>query len=98
MAFDIYLALEADEQLQDLAADKGKAAVYKAVAKAIRLLAQDPHYPSLNSHHYSSLQGPNGEKVWESYAQNNTPSAWRIFWYFGPNKDEITILAITKHP
>ena len=27
-----------------------------------------------------------------------THAAYRIFWYYGPNKEEITILAITEHP
>lgn len=98
MSFEIIIGPEADQQLQDLAADKANQAAYKAVSKAIKLMAQDPHYNSLNSHPYSSMQGPNGEKVWESYAQNNTPAARRIFWYFGPGQGEITILAILKHP
>lgn len=41
---------------------------------------------------------PNGEEVFESYAQNNTPGAYRIFWYYGPKRKMITILAITSHP
>jgi hypothetical protein len=42
--------------------------------------------------------GPNGEEVFEAYAENNTPGAYRIFWVYGPGKDVITILAITAHP
>lgn len=38
------------------------------------------------------------EDVFESYAQNNTPGAYRIFWHYGPKKKMITILAITPHP
>ena len=37
-------------------------------------------------------------EIFEAYAENNTPAAYRIFWYYGPNKKEITILAITPHP
>ncbi len=46
----------------------------------------------------SSLNGANGEEIFEAYAENNTPAAYRIFWYYGPNKKEITILATTPHP
>jgi len=42
--------------------------------------------------------GPRGEKVFEAYAEQGTPAAYRIFWIYGPAKNEITILAITPHP
>ena len=55
-------------------------------------------HPSLNTHKYDEMQGVNGDEVFESYAQNNTPGAYRIFWYYGPKRKMITILAITPHP
>jgi hypothetical protein len=45
-----------------------------------------------------SLKGPNGEKVFEAYAEQRTPAAYRVFWYYGPSKGIITIFAITSHP
>jgi hypothetical protein len=33
----------------------------------------------------------------EAY-KKKTPAAWRIFWCYGPEPDQLTILAITKHP
>jgi hypothetical protein len=51
--------------------------------------------PKAPSH---SKQGPKGEKIFESYAQNKTPGAHRIFWYYGPGKRELTVVAITPHP
>ncbi len=53
---------------------------------------------SLQTHQYQSLKGPNGEKVFEAYAKQNTPGAYRVFWYYGPGRKEITIVAITPHP
>jgi len=38
------------------------------------------------------------KKVFEANAQQNTPSAYRILWYYGPNKKETTIVAITPYP
>lgn len=70
----------------------------KKVQRALGLLQIDPRYPSLNSHKYSSLKGVNGEEVWDSYVENNTPSAWRIFWHYGPASNQITVLSITPHP
>ncbi len=71
---------------------------YKAVKKTIELLASNPRYPGLRTHQYVSLRGPKGEKVYEAYAQQQAPAAYRVFWYYGPSKGMITILAITPHP
>ena len=38
------------------------------------------------------------EPVFEAYAENQTPGAYRIFWCYGPDKKQITIIAITPHP
>jgi len=57
-----------------------------------------PSHPGLNSHKYQSLTGPNGEDVWESYIENRTPGAWRIWWLYGPTPDTLTILSLGPHP
>jgi hypothetical protein len=74
--------------------------VHKQVCKALRLLAADPRHPGLATHEYHSLNHPwdPSKKVFEAYAQNKTPSAYRIFWCYGPGQGEITIIAITPHP
>jgi hypothetical protein len=51
----------------------------------------------LQTHIIHSIKGPSGEKVFEAYAQQNTPSAYRIFFCYGPDKKEITIVAIIPH-
>jgi hypothetical protein len=71
---------------------------YKAVKEALTFLAMNPRHPSLQTHEYESLNGPNGENVFEAYAQHKTPAAYRIFWYYGPGRHGITVLAITSHP
>ncbi|MFI5840740.1 hypothetical protein ACIA8K_13630 [Catenuloplanes sp. NPDC051500] len=71
----------------------------KKVVKALRLLRDvGPRHPGLNSHLYQSLKGPNGNPVWESYVENHTPSAWRIFWEYGPEDDQLTIITVGPHP
>lgn len=55
-------------------------------------------HPSLQTHKYEGLKGANGEEVFEAYAENVTPAAFRVFWHYGPNKREITVIAITPHP
>ena len=71
---------------------------YGAVKKTIRLLADNPRHKSLQTHQYFSLRGPQGEKVFEAYAEQKTPAANRVFWFYGPSKGRITIFAITPHP
>jgi len=74
-------------------------AQFKAVRKALQLLEQNPRHPGLHTHAYDSFIGPGGVKVFEAYAQNQTPSAYRIFCcYYPPKTNTITVLAIRPHP
>jgi hypothetical protein len=74
--------------------------LFKQVEKCVRLLRTDPRHPGLRTHEYSSIENPfdSGQKVFEAYAQNQTPGAYRVFWCYGPGDREITIIAITPHP
>jgi len=74
--------------------------LFKQVAKTISLLSTNPRHPGLQTHPYMTLEHPydNKEKVFEAYAQNNTSGAYRVFWCYGPDKKQITIIAITPHP
>ena len=74
--------------------------LFKPVAKAIQKLKDSPRQSGLNSHPYSDLEHPfdSQEKVWESYAQNDTPGAYRVFWGYGPGRGWLTIISITSHP
>ena len=71
--------------------------LFKRVAKAVSQLAADPRQ---HTHEYDSLAHPFDPqgKVFEAYAQNKTPGAYRVFWCYGPEKGEMTIIAITPHP
>lgn len=55
-------------------------------------------HPGLKTHKYNELSGPNQEDVFEAYVENKTPSAFRIFWYYGPQNETITVLSIRPHP
>ena len=57
---------EAREQLNFLKTDKGLLKRYKAVKKALLLLANSPRHPGLRTHEFTSLKGPKGEKVCSS--------------------------------
>jgi hypothetical protein len=98
VTFELLFTDQADADLDSLEVDAGLVKRLKAVRKALALLETNPRHPSLNTHKFSSLKGPGGEEVFEAYAENMTPAAWRVFWYYGPGKKQITILAITPHP
>ena len=96
---------KADEQYSTLENTPSQATIFPQVLKALSCLEIDPHHPGLNTHEFTSLSGASGEKVFEAYAQNNTPEAYRIFWHYGPDETRgkkrtpvITIIAITPHP
>lgn len=74
--------------------------LFKQTHKTICLLSENPRHPALNTHQYSSIPNPyrSGEKVFEAYIQNKTPGAYRVFWCYGTQNKEITIIAITPHP
>ncbi len=65
--FEIFLTQEARSQLAKLKADKGLEKRYKAVKKDIKFLASNPRHKSLKTHEFTSLKGPNGEKIFEAY-------------------------------
>lgn len=96
-AEDVFARLQAEAERSPKSKSAG---LFKQVAKSIRFLAENPRHPSLKTHEYDSLEHPFDpkRKVWEAYAQNKTPGAYRIFWCYGPNKGQITIIAITPHP
>ena len=74
--------------------------LFKQVVKCIELLQANPRHPGLNTHEYDSIENPYdaATKVFAAYVQNRTPGAYRVFWSYGPKKNEITIIAITPHP
>ena len=86
------------EALRELKHNSSLKKRYNAVKKALKLLSDNPRHPSLQTHQYYSISGPDDEKVFEAYAEQNTPDAYRIFFYYGPKRGEITVFAITPHP
>ena len=98
MNFNLLFTHEASENYNNLEKDPSLIKRFKAVRKALGYLETNPRHPSLNTHKYSAITGPEGEEIFEAYAENKTPAAYRIFWYYGQNKKEITIVAITSHP
>ena len=93
MAFHLQLTDEAQETLEAL-----EVAKRRKVDNCLARLAQNPRHPGLNSHRYERFDRVYGGSVWESYVENQTSSAWRVWWAFGPERGQITVLLIGPHP
>jgi hypothetical protein len=62
--------------------------LFKQVHQTIDLLRSNPKHPGLQTHEYTSIENPydKKQKVFEAYAQNRTPGAYRVFWCYGQGR------------
>lgn len=103
MQFKLRFAPPAEATLKELKdGDPNQRAKLEKIKRALARLENNPRHPGLHSHEYESFPVDRDVKVWDSYVENKTPSAWRIFWHYGPNDPEgalpiITVLAISPH-
>jgi hypothetical protein len=96
MRFNLVVTTEAQEDIDALATtDNSK---YRKVLKTLALMQTNIRHPGLHTHEYTSLHGPNGEKVFEAYVENKTGGAYRVFWFYGPVTGSITVVSVTPHP
>lgn len=89
---------ELTEKNHNSTATKDEIKLYKKLGKTFALIATNPKYPSLEIHEIAALTKRYGMKVWQSYVENNTPAAGRVFWVYGPNQNDITIVGVEPHP
>jgi len=96
--FKLTWSAEAKETYNILKNDPSQKKHYNAVKKTLKFLATNPRHNSLQTHEFTSRKGPNGEKIFEAYAEQNTPAAYRVFWFYGTGTGVITVFYITQHP
>ena len=77
---------------------KSEKQLYKKWGNSLKKLSEDPFYPSLQTHEISPLSKRYGMKVWQSYLENKTSGAMRMYWVYGPDQQEITIIGLEPHP
>jgi len=78
--------------------DKNEDKFFKKLVKVLVYLGDNPRHPSLQTHEIDELTNRYGFKVFQAYLQNNTPSAGRVFWAYGPDKGDITVMGVEPHP
>ena len=98
--FDLVFARGAQEELDRLDRSPRHAGLVKQIKKTLGFLQTNLRHPSLQTHVFHSLEHPysSREKVFEAYVQQRTPAAYRLFWCYGPQQGQLTIIAITPHP
>lgn len=72
--------------------------LYKKWGKAMKLLSGDPFYPGLKTHDIEPLTKRYGVKVWQSYLENKKSDAMRMYWVYGPDQQQITVIGLEPHP
>ena len=95
----------ADEELTKLESNPAAEGILKQVRKTLGYLETNLQANSLRIHPHHSLTRRYRRKVFESYVQQDTPGAYRVFWYYGDDETDkngkqipiITIVAITPH-
>lgn len=97
MQFKLKFSNQAKLKIKQLEKDKSKKGLIKQVMRVLGFMETNLKHPSLNTHKFDGISCALGE-VFETYAQNRTPGAYRIFWTYGPDRHEIYIIDITPHP
>ena len=77
--------------------DRDETALFKQWRKALQHLAQNPRHPGLRTHEIEPLTRRFGRKVFQSYL-NQSDTADRLYWVYGPGKGEITVVGLEPHP
>jgi hypothetical protein len=78
--------------------NKGEQKFFKKLVKSLGYLQENPRHNSLASHEIDELTRKYGLKIFQSYLENKTPAAGRLFWAYGPDHGDITVLGIEPHP
>ena len=72
--------------------------LYNKWGNALKKLSVNPMYTGLHTHDIDPLTKRYGMKVWQSYLENKTSKARRMYWVYGPNQNDITIIGLEPHP
>jgi hypothetical protein len=78
--------------------DRNEDKFFKKLVKVLGFLGDNPRHHSLQTHEIDALTHKYGFKVFEAYLKNKTPAAGRVFWTYGPDKGDITIMGVEPHP
>jgi len=98
MNFNIIFTDKVRKEIHEMKEDHSMQKHLKEVHKSLEYLAHDPRHPGLHTHKNDDKEGAHGEEVFEAYAANHSPGAYRIFWHYGPGREVLTVIDIIPHP
>jgi hypothetical protein len=100
--FELVWTAGAQAQYEALQADPSQKKRFKAVTKCLQFLRANPRHQGLHTHEWDAEKCSHGGKLYEAYAQNKTPGAFRVFFCYVPDLPAgvrvIEIFSITPHP
>jgi len=71
----------------------------RAVKKALAHLERDPRHPGLHTHKLKGELCPHDGDVWQAYAENKRPGAYRITFCYPPGEaNTILVIDLMMHP
>ena len=77
---------------------QGQILKLKKIKLTFDKLSENPYHNGLHTHKNNSIKYKNEEDTFQSYVENRTPGAYRIFWHYGEEKNTIIIDAVIPHP
>ena len=106
MQFEILMGLPEMKELWDTlekehkdgSISKNDEELYKKWGSAMKKLSHNPAHPSLATHEIEVLTRRYGVRVWQSYLENKTSAARRMYWVYGPRQGQITDIGLEPHP
>lgn len=94
--FELELSRAAVKTLSKL--ERYDKVAHAAVQKALGTLQINPDHSGLNTHPWRGKKCPHDKTLFESYAQNGSGSAYRIFWCYKPDSEPTIVVAeISPH-
>jgi mRNA-degrading endonuclease RelE of RelBE toxin-antitoxin system len=97
VTFTLQYSPSATAELSRLAVNHVQDGRQAAVLKALGNLQVNPKYPSLQTHIFQGSLCPHKRELYEAYAENHRPGAYRIFFCYQPNRT-IYVVDIMQHP
>ena len=74
--------------------------LFQKWGQAMAHLAMNPACPGLHTHEIPQLSKryDKGRKVFQSYLENRNSRAARMYWVYGPEHHDITVIGLEPHP
>ena len=101
----LFFTPTANEQLKLIEGNPALVGVLKQIKKTFGYLETNLRAKSLQTHKHEALTMRYKREIFEAYAQQNTPGAYRVFWHYGDDEIDkkgnrtpcITVILIVQH-